>query len=481
MQTIKLTIVIFIICLANTVFSQTKSKPVKILLLKNFVQMALQNHPTLKKIQHDTNEQIFQNKRKKAIQDLTLNLESFYEYTTALYNNNNKWGSKSKEFDFQAAIVKKFPHLLGMTSQLNLNFKALNGYNYSSSSSLDSYDPSIELQLTLPLLKNFLGKIDKSQLKEMKLYRKIIDLSKKEAIEAFILYLHLEYFTWLNLKEKKDIYEGFMKRSYQVYGQVIRKMKLKIADQVDVYLAQQNYLYYLNQFKESSTSYNNQTLKIFDLINNKNWVKKNQLIEPQNNSYHFQNQIMLKKSFSHSRLIDIAKTEIKRSSNLYSASKNDQLPNLDLILKAGRAGSHDDIDNSFKYFNQNNFYIGFQMSIPFENREKKNIKKAYKNQTYKMKKELIILQKEIILTKNQYYHKIKDRIRSFKVKNKMVNILKIRANLMQRKYLQGRVTLDQLTDARNLYANSRINLIDEYSSLHKLYYEYLALCDQLLK
>ena len=91
----------------------------------------------------------------------------------------------------------------------------------------------------------------------------------------------------------------------------------------------------------------------------------------------------------------------------------------------------------------------------------------------------IILIKEINLNKNQSLLKIKNGINSLKLKIKIVNILKMRARLMTVKYRQGRVTLDQLTDARNLYANNQIKLVDEYLKLFKIYFEYFALNDKL--
>lgn len=449
--------------------------------LNEYVRRALANNAGLAALRAGYRQNMTQARRVKAIRDLMLAASTGFTSSDMMLNNGIPQGVNNYAgFTSQVSLSGKFPHLLGMSAGLSLSYSR-SGYDHTSYGSMDSAAPAVNLQVSLPLLRNFLGKIDRNTLKNSDLTVRALKHAENEAIENFIQSLISAYIDWGLLVAKTEIYRGITARAGGLYAQTLRKRNVGMADWSDVYLVQANYLRYQGLLASTRLQAEQQYLTVVTLMTGK---RSDAMIpiKPAHSPARVTNRIRIGDQIRIDTLRAVRMGEIQYRQAVLErfSAKNGSRPDLNLILNAGRSGTGSDAGEAFSDFTKNQFYAGLELSVSLQNTDRKLALQAAAMGMEKAARELLDTRRNAGSTLRNLRHSIGRMQDILKVTRRMETSNRLRLTAMFGKYTQGRVALSQVTDARDAYANSRISYLEQQTALEKLYYSYLALTDRLL-
>lgn len=208
--------------------------------LQGFVELALAHYPEYARMQSQYQEQRSLAERALSLKQLLFAIEAGYTFTDPSGGSANQ--SQTSRFTVDATFSRRFPELAGINAQLSL------GNRSTLSPTPTAHNPIIGLRLTLPLLKNALGRADRASLQQTQLTLRLIDHSEEEASKLILSRLVQQYYSWAVAAEKAAIYEGFQARAQQYYNQIAQRYNQGIADQADLALARQNLLSYQTSY-----------------------------------------------------------------------------------------------------------------------------------------------------------------------------------------------------------------------------------------
>ncbi len=479
----KITIGFF--CLMPLLVSSNNQKE-KLIEINQFISSCIKNNVTLKKIKHQYEEQKYSIKKAVALNDLLLSIIPSYTYSNTV-NSGETSGLKSHSFDSEIALTKKYPYIMGLTAEISTGYNLVDGNNYETSTSLDNYSPYIKAGITIPLLRNFLGKSDRITLENAKNNMKLNDYLESETIEEYIKTLYLAYLDWTLAYEKMKVNKELVALASKLYGQTIRKKKFGVADNADILLAKKSFLKYQIQYNADETDFLTLTSKINVLMNghkqksNQKKISWNDQIKIKPILSYDQNILILKKQINPStlRTIKLNKLNLKVSSLQVKAAKNNTLPELNFLMSYKKSNTTNNLSSSFNNFYENEFYTGFEFKMYFENSDKKNEYRSKKSAYKKSLQEFSEIYTDVIHLLKTFYTKINKWQKIIFLKKDSINASRTRMNLLYKKYFQGRVTLTGLIDARNDYANDRLSFIENFINLQKTVIDFAALSDSL--
>ena len=478
-QFIKYSILFTILLIPAVGLKGQKKHASKKLKLQEFIKICINNNPIIQRLRYTYNSQRDLAKKAGSIKDLLSYISASYSHTSAdpsfNYANGSNW-------NLQTSLSRKFPALLGATTQINLDYGVKTGDPLSSSTR-----PSLGFSLTFPLLYNFLGIIDKNALKNMHLSIKIINKTEKEAVEAFILQINKTYYEWILAVKKTDIYKGFMDRSQKIQQQTLRKRRFGIADPADSALAKYNYLNYRSQYLTAKMQSEIEYLKILSLMQGKSVSKisKNTLTDKGtkwspgmiiNSKTPVYRKINLIENF---RTVQLARLQLESGRLNMQSSKNGKKPDLNLILGAYRESSTYPSSLQFNVLRRNNLYMGIEFSLSFQNTEKHYDAESSRNIYYQLKTQYSEFLINLVFILKKLSKSIEESQKILGIYSATSDTAKIRINAVYKKYTQGRARLKEVSDSVDIYAKSSITYLEQCILLKNLVLEYMALSDQL--
>lgn len=462
----------------------TASAAPQTITLKEYIGKALQNNPALRRIRADYASQAHSAQRAAALADLLFSVSGSYNYQDPVSSGGSTTGSKRTDYTLSSSLSKKFPSLLGMQATAGLGYNAARGYSASSSTGIQVNEPTISLSLTLPLLRNALGNTDRNTIKSMHLSVKILEKSKRKAVELLIQKLYGAYLDWALLEEKADIYLGFENRARTLYAQVLRKRRFRVADAADVHLANQNFLQYKALRISTELQAKRQYLNAATLLTGKPMVTKAAGdITPQwKPELEFDDTIVpVKHDIGVDTLasVQIARLELERAKATESGAASDARPDLNFVLEGSKGSSGTDFFGSFGDFSRNELYAGLEFSLSLQNTDRGQAHQAAKQALTKQQ----ALFREILISQAHALRELSYALRTSKqvvaLRKAAATASALRAAAQARKYMQGRLTLDRVTDARDAWARARMEYLNASSAYKKLAVEYAVLSDSL--
>ena len=463
-------------------------KQLPMLTLGEFIRKAVANSPSLAALRYDYKNNISQAKRAQAIKDVMLAAKANYAAVDMATDSGLPTGIQNlKTFNTEISLAKKFPGLLGLTAGLSISYNRSSFDNTTSLTTIDkSATPAVGLQLTLPLMRNLLGKIDQNTLKISALTIKLLEKAEKEAVEDYVQSLVTAYIDWAILSRKSSIYQGIAARAYGLYAQTLRKRRVGLADWSDVHLVNANYLRYKSLLLSTKMQEEQQYINIINLMNGKAPGKKIAgKIVVRHRPGKFEKDIKIKKTnLKKLRSIRMAELSYKQSVLTYKSAESDKKPELNLIISGGLNANSMDVSGAGtieQKFPKKQFYAGLEFSMFLQNRDKKNAAASKKSASNKAARDYLDACKKTSYTLTNLKSSITRMLQLLNVSRTMAVVNRSRGYYMLRKYTQGRVALSQVTDARDGYANAVIARLEQQAALQKLYLNYLSLTDCLLK
>ena len=469
---------LWLILLSLALAQYSLSEPLgdKVLTPEDFVRRAIAHHPGVQKLFYEYREKTSIQKQSGALKDFLLSSKLDYTYTGPLDKNGVLTGEKSDSLGFAATLSKKFPSLLGMNASLSAGYSSVSGQNYTSGQEIRQYQPTLGAAITLPLLKNFLGLLDLNTLKNMEQGLQMLKYSQEEALELWLSGLYATYQEWALAYQKVKLYNEIKDRSALILAQTQRKSRYKIADESDLVLARENFLKYQSLVLGAIKDEQKQYLYILSYLGQ---TKPESRYEPLWDTKGTQIPVPNPPGPESLRIIRLAKLQLEYQNTRLASATSDLKPSLDLELQYRQNGGGDNGGDSFKYLNQNEFYVGFLFSMPLENTDKKNAHRASVAALGKVQKEYEELALAVSTELSQIADELKSQSAILKLNEERVKLSAYRVELMTGRYGQSRVTLKELTDVRDTYASTLMSYLEEQNTYQKKLLEYKTLSDQL--
>lgn len=457
--------------------------------LDRFLETSIRSNHQIRVLRQQYREQRFSAGRTRALRDLTLSIASSYTWKDPLENFGQPIGKKYSMFSFSTSLAKKFPNLAGIMAQLEAGYSGTS-FDYIDQSSGMTFPskqniPSLSLSITLPLLANSLGSADRATLDSVGLTLRILQKTELEAYESFLGQLYKAYYDWALLEEKTGIYRGFQQRALALLGQTLRKQKVGLADWADVHLTRQNYQRYQALYLATKLQAEQSYLNMVAYMQGKPLDSKAMAAQVES---AWQPDLDFKpkqepqtpvQDFKQLRTVQLAELAVEQAKKAYQAAANLALPDLNLILSGTKESSGDDFSSSFGSFNRDQFYLGLEFKLPLPNTDKGGnaaSKKAAFQKTLRDYKNSLV---SITYALKNLGLGIQVMTKVVEVNQASVVTSQARVAAMIRKYNQGRATLYNVTDARDAFANARINFLDQSVALKKLIIDYHGLTDAL--
>jgi outer membrane protein TolC len=390
---------------------------------------------------------------------------------------------KETNVDVTNEISKRMLSTGGDVS-LSANYNVTD-YKYPKSSSVSSYGLSnrkfhqnyLQLSYSQPLLKNFLGKIDKLPIKLKEIDSKISQLTALEIQESFLLETSYMLLDYLRLKELLKIYAKRIRIAKNDLQNIENKFRQNIVEKVEVI----NSRNILNLEMEDYENFRMQADALWLKIKN---ILALKITDIKFNLYDYQ-KLILPKEFS-KKITDLRQIKIYEFKNQQykqsmRAANNQRLSDLNLELAYGLSDGADKYGKSHDFDYENmavtlNFKKQFGVS---KNRSQFYIEKLHlaKNQLSKEEeKRKMQAEKAQILSQ---YSKLKNRILKLNVKQIKLSVLKTKEEL--KRFNQSKIDFKDVLNARQEQQKSSVRYINNLILFYKLRFAYLAASDQLIK
>ncbi len=176
-------------------------------------------------------------------------------YSSKQYSSINNRGDV-KGYNYYAGLSKTFSST-GTTVTGTYNYDKNSYSNFSSSSDYSAYEPSVAIQISQPLLYNFLGKVDRYSENDAKMQLEIAKFQLQENNKSVLNAYRKLYFQWIMYKENIENLDEAISNSNILKEQIKRKVSTGLADNDDYQSAVSSVLSYENQRREYLTAIKN--------------------------------------------------------------------------------------------------------------------------------------------------------------------------------------------------------------------------------
>lgn len=441
--------------------------------LDKFITKAVKNYPQVPLNRYYIESSKAQLKQSKAVNDININAEAAYSTekpTPTGTSSAEKQGAT--EIDVTAEKVLPFSGTrLSAGFGIQDSFADYSGYNRTY------FTPSVSISVQQPILKNWLGLLDRLPTKQAELSLKQSREREKDLNEEYLSYLHSLYYDWVLTSEQLEIYSINYKNSLILLKQIQKKYRSRVADEVDLNETRALTI----KYKKAKLQYQNQLASIekeiikyytgssdYDLK-----IKPDYTINKKN----FQNNIQYL-SVSNTRKMRILKYSKKMIDNELSGGKNSLWPDLNFLAGAKFKSLSQD-ERSFNEFEYNEYMIGLSLVYPLGTHLERGKLDELESDKEKLKNEI----KEFILIYNYNYSRLIDTLNVYqdilKEDQQLISTTKKQLKAEEKKYQQGRSDLSFVIQARNTLLDSELDFIKDFMEYKKLYIQYLDLTDHL--
>ncbi len=388
-------------------------------------------------------------------------------YSSKQYSSINNKGDV-KGYNYYAGLSKTFSST-GTTVTGTYNYDKNNYSNFSSASDYSAYEPSAAIQISQPLLYNFLGKVDRYSENDAKMQLEIAKHQLQENNKSVLNAYKKLYFQWIMYKANIGNLDEAISNSIILKEQMKRKVNAGLADNDDYQSAVSSVLSYENQRREYMTAIKN--------------------IENQMNLYLDGNTIPDEKafdeiyrkaageglsdvSFKHTTSAKIMDLTMKNYAYSKGVYENKLLPEFNILAGITKK----DISGSQTYGAKDTDYnVGFEFKYYLENNSAESSLKDVEIQ-------IKALEYEYKSTENTYKKQLLSFIESsngiidqLENKEKTVKALESKLVTEKKKYNQARLNLSYVIDTENSITTERNNILALRYQLIGYYIDYMDL------
>ncbi|OHD74605.1 MAG: hypothetical protein A2355_10490 [Spirochaetes bacterium RIFOXYB1_FULL_32_8] len=297
-------------------------------------------------------------------------------------------------------------------------------------------------------------------------------------MKSSLNYYNKLYLKWIEIIKLKNLLKSTVDSAMIFESQTKDKLNLGLVENDGYQNAKYSLLTYQEQYRTILYNYENikNELNLFLDIEN---------FEPDNNTT---DNVLLKIfskeykeiSFNDTRNFLILNLNKENLESLKKVKENQSLPHLDFFGKADiKFNSLLNVDDDYSSKNSDpsiDFQVGLQFNYPLIGLNTKSAKKE-------INLSIDLLLKEYEITENTYKKNVNTLTNSqlylkqvIDYKNQSLDTLRKRAMIEETKFKQGRITLKELIDTRNLIINGQISIIQTQTNiiLNDIDYDYIT-------
>lgn len=399
--------------------------------------------------------------KEKSIYDTVLTLTGEYDYdkskrTSTLFGNSSHTGIAG------AKITKKFVTGTDVTLDFQNTRESTDVTSFFSNLN-PSYESSLEMKFTQPLLRNFFGMYDWGGVLITKIDVNNFSLETLDKIEKNLADVEKAYWNLVLTRRLVEIRKEMYKRAVEFYSINEEKKKLGTSELTDLLAAEANKELRRTELKVEEDNFSTAVNKLRLLINhprnNKELLPIDKMEVIDRDMSFLQN---LKTSFNKRRDYKRAKEDIKAKKIKFNMEKNARWPQLDLEGSLKLNG----IDNIYnraaaKAFTTEHpeYYAKLTFSFPFEDREARSKYNKAKHQKAKALLKLKKVEKTIVTQIDDKTRRV-NLYRDKALKTERIEGLqKKKLQEEEKKFRYGRSDSDRIIRFQEDYLGARIQAL----------------------
>ena len=305
-----------------------------------------------------------------SIFDTILSLDANYE-DDQLKKSSSLSGAKSLTANYNFGVSKKFK--TGTT--VALDFANKREHTDSTFASVNpAHTSTMKITAAQPLGENFFGLIDRSDVKIARLNIEQADLETLDRVEDVLAGVQINYWKVAYAYKVINLKEDMLKKAQNLYNVYKERYQRGMAEKSDIYASEANVKQReidINEAKEKLNSAINTLTLSLNIGFDKNIETEDFLRARLKEANFTQN---LKQAIDSRRDYQSALKQLQSQNIEVVRNKNKLWPQINLVASYAKNGLDVDREDAINdIFNKNDreYYVGINISLPFENRESK--------------------------------------------------------------------------------------------------------------
>lgn len=331
-----------------------------------------------------------------------------------------------------------------------------------------NYQPSLTLEVTQPLLRNFFGALDRYPIKDAEYALNIAKLQRKLDDASVLVAYQKLYYQWIMYEKLLEYYRNMYITAKRFENQMRDRYNNGLIDNDSYQNARTQTLVYSDYYAQNKIALDTllTTISFFFPVTN---------LKPDHTTWDSyldlgSNMTMEAVAFADSVNGQIAYQSKIRAEYALSAMKNGTLPNLDIVGSVSLNGVSPNTSgyfNSFGSMTNVDFFAGVQFSYPLGNRANKAQYKMAENSLYGIIAQYDMLEKDYNTQLQGYIYKFETYKNLMNSKRTQIRAINSRIATQLQKLDQGRLEIDDLL-------TSRLDLVATQTELLNLQYEFIT-------
>lgn len=332
----------------------------------------------------------------------------------------------------------------------------------------NNYQPSLTIEVTQPLLRNFFGTLDKYPIKDAEYALAIAKLQRKLDDASVIVSYQKIYYQWIMYEKLLAYYRNMYITARRFENQMRDRYNNGLIDNDSYQNARTQTMVYSDYYAQNQVYLDSllTTVSFFMPVTN---------LKPDHTTWDAyldlgSNMQMESVPFADSVNGQIAYQSKIRAEYTLDAMKNGTLPNLDLVGSVSLNGLSPNSDGYFQSFGSMTnveFFAGVQFSYPIGNRANKAQYKMAENSLYGIIAQYDQLEKDFNTQLQTYISRFNAYKNLIASKQMQIRAINSRIATQLQKLDQGRLEVDDLL-------TSRLELTATQTELLNLQYEFIT-------
>ncbi len=376
-------------------------------------------------------------------------------------------GSRNITENVNFGVIKKI--VTGTT--LDLQFKNVYKETNSTSSTLKEYwDPRLELNVTQPIFENFFGMNDRKNLTIGDLKNLVHRHNAEDKIESALVSVAKSYLDFLAAEDILEIDQKALEDAKKLLSANQKKLKLGTIEETDLLASEANVLSRENDVSLSKNNWNDRHEKVkialqeelATILNPKDSLSFHEESFALKNAMHL--ALQNKKEYLSGKK-DLESKDLKQK-----VTSNQKFPEMDLVGTIAYNGldkRYDQAVDDVFGFLYPTYFAGFTFKFPLENnsaQSKNTDARVQKLQAlFKVKK----IENEIYLDIAQKINALETYANQVKTTQKINDILLKKAKSEDKKFNQGRSSINFVIQFQEDYLKSSLNYVQSLLDYEK--------------
>lgn len=332
----------------------------------------------------------------------------------------------------------------------------------------NNYQPSLTIQVTQPLLRNFFGTLDKYPIRDAEYALNIAKLQRRLDDASVVVAYQKIYYQWIMFEKLLEYYRSMYITGRSFENQMRNRYNNGLIDNDSYQSARKQTMVYSDYYAQNQVNLETllATISFFMPVTN---------IKPDHTTWDAyldlgSNMQMEAVNFSDSINGQIAYQSKIRAEYTLETMKNGTMPNLDLVGNVNLNGLSPNSDGYFKSFGSMtnvDFFAGVQFSYPIGNRANKAQYKMAENSLYGIIAQYDQLEKDYNTQLQTYISRFNAYKNLISSKQMQIRAINSRIATQLQKLDQGRLEIDDLL-------TSRLDLVATQTELLNLQYEFIT-------